>query len=232
MIGRRNIIAACSAAGLAALLMTGCSGGPAGDESASGASTTSADTSAAGPTPSTPATDGTADAGGAADTGGEADPGATATPAGDTEQETARCLTPDLAGSVEAVEGGASAGHTELAIVLKNEAATPCILQGWPGVSFVGDDDGTQIGAAATLDRSSPHDSVTLDPGTTAHANLSVANAQNFDEGCDQTTADGFRVYPPGEKRSLFVRNDQLTLTACANADDELLDVQAFQPGS
>lgn len=130
------------------------------------------------------------------------------------------------------MEGGASAGHYELEIVLENEASEPCVLQGWPGVSFVGDGDGTQIGASATLDRSSPHGSVTLAPGASAHANLSVANAQNFDEGCEQTTADGLRVYPPGEKRSLFVHNDELTLLACANPDDELLDVQAFQPES
>lgn len=143
-----------------------------------------------------------------------------------------RCLTPDLAGSLEAVEGGGSAGHYELEIALENEGSEPCTLQGWPGVSFVGDDNGTQIGAAATLDRSSPHDPVMLAPGAAAHASLAVANAQNYGEGCEQTTADGLRVYPPGEKRSLLIQNDDLTLLACANPDDELLEVQAFQPGT
>ena len=225
MIKRRIFITACSAAGVAALLLTaGCSGGSAGSEPEAGASSASDTTTAS---PSSPASD-TPSAPAGDDESSEPD----ASPAGDSGAETARCLTPDLAGSVVAVEGGGSAGHTEVAIVLKNEAAAPCILQGWPGVSFVGDNNGTQIGAAATLDRSSQHDTVTLDPGTTAHANLSIANAQNYDDGCEQTTADGFRVYPPGEKRSLFVENDQLTLTACANPDDELLDVQAFQPGS
>lgn len=218
------------AAGVATLLATaGCSAAANEDSSAGtdGSGTPSATTS----TSSGPTADGSPSPDGAA-----SDPGTTpdaSTPApSDGAASPPRCLTPDLAGSLEAVEGGASAGHYELEIVLENEASEPCVLQGWPGVSFVGDGDGTQIGAPATLDRSSPHGSVTLAPGTSAHANLSVANAQNFDEGCEQTTADGLRVYPPGEKRSLFVQNDELTLLACANPDDELLDVQAFQPES
>ncbi|MEV0954045.1 DUF4232 domain-containing protein [Promicromonospora sp. NPDC050249] len=217
------------AAGVAALLATaGCSA--AASDGADGSGSPSATTSS-GPT----ATGSPSPAGASSDPGTTPDtstPDASTPDPADGAAASPRCLTPDLAGSLEAVEGGASAGHYELAIVLENEASEPCVLQGWPGVSFVGDGDGTQVGAAATLDRSSPHGSVTLAPGASAHANLSVANAQNFDEDCEQTTADGLRVYPPGEKRSLFVRNDELTLLACANPDDELLDVQAFQPES
>jgi hypothetical protein len=130
------------------------------------------------------------------------------------------------------VEGGASAGHYELQIVLENEAEEPCVLQGWPGVSFVGDGNGSQIGAAASLDRSGPNDPVTLEPGATAQAILIVADAHSYGDTCEQTTADGLRVYPPGERRSLFLQDDELTLLGCANPDDELLDVRAFQPGS
>jgi hypothetical protein len=215
------------AAGVAALLATvGCSAAAsdgAGSPSAT-SSTSSGPTATGSPSP----TDATSTPG---TTPGTSTPDASTTPdPADGAASSPRCLTPDLAGSLEAVEGGASAGHYELKIVLENEASEPCVLQGWPGVSFVGDEDGTQIGAAATLDRSSPHGSVTLAPGASAHANLSVANAQNFDDGCEQTTADGLRVYPPGEKRSLFVQNDELTLLACANPDDKLLEVQAFRP--
>lgn len=223
---KRRTGTAWGAAGVAALLATaGCSA--AASDGAGGSGTPSATTStSSGPTAAgSPSPEGAAPNTSTAGAGTAPDPSdGAATPP--------RCLTPDLAGSLEAVEGGASAGHYELEIVLENEASEPCVLQGWPGVSFVGDGDGTQIGASATLDRSSPHGSVTLAPGASAHANLSVANAQNFDEGCEQTTADGLRVYPPGEKRSLFVQNDELTLLACANPDDELLDVQAFQPES
>jgi hypothetical protein len=219
------------AAGVAALLATaGCSAA-AGDGASDGAGGSGT------PSGTTSASSGPASAGSPSRTDPASEPGTT--PDASTTPDPAdgaasppRCLTPDLAGSLDAVEGGASAGHYELEIELENEGAEPCVLQGWPGVSFVGGGDGAQIGAAATLDRSSPHGSVTLAPGSSAHANLSVANAQNFDEGCEQTTADGLRVYPPGEKRSLFVQDDDLTLLACANPDGKLLDVQAFQPES
>lgn len=219
-------------AGVAALLMTaGCSATPSGDADGSGAPSATTSISSGPTTTGSPSpTDAASDPDMTPDPG--TTPDASATPGPDGAASPPRCLTPDLAGSLDAVEGGASAGHYELEIELENEAAEPCVLQGWPGVSFVGDGDGTQIGAAATLDRSSPHGSVTLAPGASAHANLSVANAQNFGEDCEQTPADGLRVYPPGEKRSLFVRDDELTLLACANPDDELLDVQAFQPES
>lgn len=219
------------AAGVAALLATaGCSAaaGDGPDGSGTPSATTSASSGAAATGSPSPG-DATSDPGTTPDA--STPDTSTADPA-DGAASPPRCLTPDLAGSLDAVEGGASAGHYELEIELENEASEPCVLQGWPGVSFVGDGDGTQIGASATLDRSSPHGSVTLAPGSSAHANLLVANAQNFDEDCEQTTADGLRVYPPGETRSLFVQDDDVTLLACANPDDELLEVQAFQPES
>lgn len=214
----RLVTTACGAAGITALLVTaGCSAAAGGDPAATPPSAT--DASHTSPAPSAPATDEATGPG-----------SASSPPTGSEAEEGERCLTPDLAGSLEVVEGGASAGHYEVAIVLENEAAEPCVLQGWPGVSFVGDGDGEQIGAAGTLDRLSPHDAVTLDPGSAAQAVVQVANAEDYDEDCGQTQADGFRVYPPGETRSLFVQSDQMTLTACSNADDELLDVQAFRP--
>lgn len=74
------------------------------------------------------------------------------------------CRTADLAGST-ADDGGGAAGSVEIAIVLTNTGTTSCTLQGWPGVSFVGGGDGTQIGASAKQDAASPHETVTLDPG-------------------------------------------------------------------
>ncbi|WP_285102276.1 DUF4232 domain-containing protein [Promicromonospora sp. MEB111] len=220
------------AAGVAALLVTtGCSASSADDEAASGpasasASSTSSTPSASAGSPSGEAPDETSEPGAtesATDGTGSTDD------AGATE---GRCQTPELAGSLVPVEGGAGAGHYEIEVVLKNEAPDECWLQGWPGVSFVGDGDGTQIGEAATFDRSSPHETVTLAPGDAAHAVVRVSNAENYGDECGQTPADGLRIYPPGEKRSLFVRNDQLTLTACADSDESLLQVQALQPAS
>ena len=141
-----------------------------------------------------------------------------------------RCTADVLSASLTAGDGGA-AGSVLPYLVLTNTGSTRCTLQGWPGVSFVGDGNGTQIGAAGDLDRSSPHGTVTLDPGKTAHAPLRIAQAMNYPQDtCQPVTADGLRVYPPGETHSLFVATTNLT--ACRNADVKLITVQALLPGS
>jgi hypothetical protein len=116
-------------------------------------------------------------------------------------------------------------------LVLTNTGTERCTLQGWPGVSFVGDGNGTQLGAAGDFDRNSPHGTVTLDPGGAAHAPLKIANAMNYDATtCDPQTADGLRVYPPGETHSLFVASTDLT--ACRSDSVHLITVQALLPGA
>ncbi|GAA2226370.1 hypothetical protein GCM10010413_21880 [Promicromonospora sukumoe] len=227
MTKHRTIRTMCGAAGVAALLVTaGCSASSADGDTASG--TPTASTTSAGPTesassaPSGEASEPDSSESATDGTGSTDDSGATE----------GRCQTPELAGSLVPVEGGGGAGHYEIEVVLKNEAPQECWLQGWPGVSFVGDNDGTQLGEAATFDRSSPHDTVTLAPGESAQALVRVSNAENYGDECGQTPADGLRIYPPGEKRSLFVQNDQLQLMACADSDEPLLQVQALQPAS
>ncbi len=142
---------------------------------------------------------------------------------------TARCATADLDLTVVGQDAAAGSRHVDL--VLTNTGDDACWLQGWPGVSFVGGGDGKQVGAAATLDRSSVHDTVTLEPGGTAHAPLTVTVAQNYPaESCSPVQPDGFRVYPPGSTESLYVPDADLE--ACASPDITLLTVQALQPGS
>ena len=227
MTMHRTIRTMCGAAGVAALLVTaGCSASSA-DDAASGTPTASATSagptqSASSPSPSGEASEPEASDGATDGTGSTDDAGATE----------GRCQTPELAGSLVPVEGGGGAGHYEVEVVLKNEAPEECWLQGWPGVSFVGDENGTQLGEAATFDRSSPHETVTLAPGDSVQAVVRVSNAENYGDECGATPAAGLRIYPPGEKRSLFVQNDQLTLMACADSDEPLLQVQALQPAS
>lgn len=72
---------------------------------------------------------------------------------------------------------------------------------------------------------------MTIAAGSIAHATVIVAQAGDFGD-CGATTADGFRVYPPGSKQSLFIDAGQLQLSACTNAQDTQLEVQAIQPGS
>ncbi|WP_069712714.1 DUF4232 domain-containing protein [Curtobacterium sp. ER1/6] len=139
-----------------------------------------------------------------------------------------RCATGSLAGSIEAGSGGA-AGSTYVHLALRNTGSSTCTLQGWPGVSFVGGGDGSQIGAAATRATESPHPTVTLAPGAVAVAPLQVTTAANYPtEKCQPVAADGFRVYPPGSKESLFVRDSDFT--ACRSADAGLLNVFGLVP--
>ncbi|OII37633.1 hypothetical protein BIV02_04080 [Curtobacterium sp. MMLR14_014] len=148
--------------------------------------------------------------------------GATGSSAGD------RCAASSLAGRIEAGSGGA-AGSVIVHLVLENTGSTTCTVQGWPGVSFVGGGTGKQIGAAAVAEKSSPHPTVALAPGKTAVAPLKIVRAENYSAGdCSPKTPDGFRVYPPGSKQSLFVKDTDYQ--ACASADASLLSVQAFVP--
>lgn len=137
-----------------------------------------------------------------------------------------QCDTAKLTGAI-GKGGGGAAGSVEVTIVLTNTGTEKCSLQGWPGVSFVGDGNGTQLGAAAKLDRSTPHPTVVLQPGGTAQAPLKVTNAHNYsDADCQPKPADGFRVYPPGSTGSLFVKDADVT--ACASESITLLTVGAL----
>lgn len=140
-----------------------------------------------------------------------------------------QCETAKLTGTLGPAEGGA-AGHVGVTLVLTNTGTSTCSLQGWPGVSFVGDGNGTQLGAAAVFMRNMPHPVVELRPGGTAHALLVVAIAANYPtDACKPQPADGFRVYPPGSRTSLFV--EDRTFTACAEPSAPLLQVGPLTAG-
>lgn len=137
-----------------------------------------------------------------------------------------QCATSSLTGTI-GQGGGGAAGSEEVTLVLTNHGSAQCSLQGWPGVSFVGDGNGTQLGTPADFDRSTPHATVVLRPGGTAQAPLKIVQAMNYPEAdCKPQKADGFRVYPPGSTESLFVRDD--TVTACTTTTVTLLTVGAL----
>lgn len=111
--------------------------------------------------------------------------------------------------------------------MLTNTGTADCSLQGWPGVSLVGNGNGTQLGKAADFDRSTAHSTVTLSPGASAKAPLRITQAHNYsNDDCKPQTADGFRIYPPGSTASLFIQDS--TVTACNSQTISLLTVQAF----
>ncbi len=137
-----------------------------------------------------------------------------------------QCATSDLTGTI-GQGGGGAAGSVEVTLVLTNNGSGQCSLQGWPGVSFVGNGNGTQLGNPADFDRSAPHATVVLQPGGTAQAPLKIVQAMNYPEAdCKPQKADGFRVYPPGSTESLFVKDGNVT--ACTTTTVNLLTVGAL----
>jgi hypothetical protein len=120
------------------------------------------------------------------------------------------CTSANLTAAVVANPGGGTAGSIYYNLVLTNTGTASCTLQGWPGVSFVGDGNGTQLGQAAAFDKTSPHPTVTLAPAGKATSTLRVV-----------------RVYPPGQKASLFASTTGLT--GCASTSVSLLTVSGLQ---
>lgn len=210
----------------AATVLGGCSGGTAGTSqppaSTPAATTPASSASAAAPGPSSvPAA--SPSAGGASSGSPTGDPGSA-------PLRSDRCTATALSASL-GDGGGGAAGSVLPDLVLTNTGTQRCTLQGFPGVSFVGGGNGTQLGAAGTFDRSRTPGTVTLDPGKSAHAPLRIARAENYpSDTCQPATADGLRVYPPGSTAALFVATTGLT--ACRNAGVQLITVQALLPGA
>ena len=130
------------------------------------------------------------------------------------------CGTPDLLVSVKAATGGGSAGASHQDLVFSNEADHPCAVTGWPGVSYVAGKQ--QAGAAADRDESSPATTLTLQPGGTATAPLTVADPGAYGDDCRPVTADKLKIYPPDNRRAVVMR---IQAPACANPDVHLLTV-------
>lgn len=186
--------------------------GPAGDggstptPTASGSSGTTEPTGAQ--TPSVPATGGSASTGGSG--GG-----------------IARCSSSGLAVTVEHTDS--AAGSTYYRIRFRNTSGRTCSLDGFPGVSAVGEGNGTQLGRPAG--RTGGGQLVTLAADASGYATLRSVNIG--DDGgplgsrCGATAADGWRIYPPEETRAVYVK--QSGLHACTGQVD-WLQVTSVRP--
>lgn len=217
---RTNVFAATASAAVLITVLAGCSSEDPAPPSTETETVTA--TSTATPQPavsSTPGPDGAS--GGGGDLGD-----------GTAGAATDRCTVDELQGSIDDGGGGA-AGSYGVALILTNTGDRTCELQGWPGVAFVGGGDGTQLGAPATLDRSSEHPTVPLAPGGYAEAILTMVQAANFDAAeCEPQQSEGFRVYPPGSTLSLYIGAGGDLFTACASDSVQQLSVGALKPGA
>jgi hypothetical protein len=216
----RSLVPIAVVAATFAVALSGCSssGGP--ETTAAPTETVSASPSTGTPTPTGTAT-ATPGPDGASGGGGDLGDGATG-------EASSRCTVGELTAEI-ADGGGGAAGSYGVAIILTNAGQRSCTLQGWPGVSFVGDGNGTQIGASAVLDRSSSHESLTLAPGDEVQTIVQIAQTGVYDPAeCRPQATDGFRVYPPGSLESIFVPASGSSFEACANADVQQMKVSAL----
>lgn len=216
----RSLVPAAVVVASVAVVLSGCSSSGAPDATAAPTVTVTASPSTGMPTPTAAAT-ATPGPDGASGGGGDLGDGAP----GDASS---RCTVGELSAEI-ADGGGGAAGSYGVAIILTNSGQRSCTLQGWPGVSFVGDGNGTQIGAPAALDRSSSHETHTLAPGGEVQTIVQIAQTGNYDAAeCRPQATDGFRVYPPGSLESIFVPASGSSYEACANAQVQQVTVSAL----
>jgi hypothetical protein len=106
--------------------------------------------------------------------------------------------------------GGAGAGMSQnhVGLQLRNTGSTTCTVYGYPGVSWVRGDQGTQTGAAAVRqqDPNGTEKVVTLAPGALASAPLDIVDAAVIPPSqCKPVAVRGLRIYPPGQTAALFL---------------------------
>ncbi|WP_427016312.1 DUF4232 domain-containing protein [Pseudarthrobacter sp. P1] len=209
---RTRLSATLSAAAVAALALalSACGGNVPASQTTAAPGTTSPETSsAAAETTSAPAS----------------------TPAGtpaSTSAADALCSAAMLSGALDD-SGGGAAGSIYIKLIVKNTTGTTCVLDGYPGVSLVGEGNGTQLGAAAERDAAAPSSGpIQLAAGASATAVLRYTQAGNY-QNCQQVPAEGLRIYPPSATDALYIAHP---LTACSNEDIKLLTIGAFQAGT
>lgn len=133
-----------------------------------------------------------------------------------------RCTDDELSLNPGRTEG--SAGSTTVPLVFANTGDRECVLEGFPGVSYVTDEGGTEVGAAAS--RTGPAgDAVYLQPGSRAAAVVQAVQVLNYPtEDCEPTPVAGLRVYAPNASAARFVA---LPGTGCALPAIDQLQVTA-----
>ncbi|HEX5407386.1 MAG TPA: DUF4232 domain-containing protein [Pseudonocardiaceae bacterium] len=216
-------VALCATGVAAALVLAACGGGrttasgsagtaaPAGTSGSDlgGGSTFIPVTSTTAP-PAAGTTTTAAPAGGGGETGG-----------------TAECKPANLKLSLGS--GDAAAGHIYQALRFTNVSKVNCVIVGFPGLSYVTGDSGTQVGRPAERDGAIGAQ-ITLHPGQVASTVVTETDIDVFDaSACKPTATRGFRVYPPDSTASMFIAQ---TGRGCAgNPPSAQLRVQTIKPG-
>jgi hypothetical protein len=147
-------------------------------------------------------------------------PATTATTAVPTPPATAApttCNTAALGISISGPIG--SAGHFNYEIQFRNNGGSACVMTGFPGVSYL-DSAGHQIGSPAGRN-SLPYAPLTLAPGATGYAHLSVTDPSVLG-GCTATPVSRVRVFPPNETADARIGADGIKV--CATQPSSTID--------
>lgn len=133
--------------------------------------------------------------------------------------DTPACTNSDMHASYRHSDDGA--GHRYGWIVLKNVSGHACHTGGYSGVSYVGDGNGTQIGAAAVRQDQAAVKTFVVKTGGRLRSPIDEVSAFNFrKKTCKRAHVDGFRVYVPNATRSQYVKHPTV---GCRNAKVHLL---------
>ena len=144
--------------------------------------------------------------------------------AGVPHSSTAECTKANLSAKYKGVD--AAMNHRYGRIILRNTSDEACFVKGYGGLSYVGEGNGTQIGAPADRTPTATPKTV-LEPGDKVASAISEASYAPYPRReCRPTKVDGFRVYVPDETRSIFIEHKT---TGCANPKVHLLAHKAYR---
>lgn len=139
---------------------------------------------------------------------------------------TPRCTNADLVATYRSADSGA--GHHFGWLRLRNTSDHACTVRGYGGLSYVGNGDGTQIGAAAGRDDSGVKvRTITLQTGERAKSRVNETAAGNYPKKrCKPAAVDGFRVYVPGATASQYVEHPT---TGCRKTSVHLISHRPYK---
>jgi hypothetical protein len=140
-----------------------------------------------------------------------------------------RCTAPGLEAWLGVGAGGAAAGSVSYPLELTNVSGHTCSVFGFPGVSasYGAHQAGT---SARWVSGYSVKRTVTLKPGATAHAVLTIADVSDFPSSqCHPVTATDLRVIPPDERSAAVI---PFSFQACSAKGPAYLNVQYMQLGT
>jgi hypothetical protein len=135
------------------------------------------------------------------------------------------CTTADLTASYHRGDGAMGTLHGR--IVLRNTSDHACHTGGYGGISYVGDGNGTQIGAPARRVDASAVATYVLQPGQRLRSPIGETEALNYPKKrCHPAHVDGFRIYVPNATKSQYVVHPR---TGCRNRHIRLISQKPYR---